>query len=144
MRMFVDTCIWSLALRRKEKTPLSLEEQRLVADLTETIRNGNVVMVGPIRQEVLSGIKDEAQFARIEELLEPFPDGEIQTADYVRAARLFNLCRKHGVECGPVDMLLCSVAVRKRCMILTNDQGLLRCVEVLRKNKMLSSVRSPS
>ncbi len=144
MRFLVDTCIWSLALRRKDKARISIEEQRMVADLTETIRDGNAMMLGPIRQEVLSGIKDETQFERIEKLLDPFPDEEIQASDYIEAARLFNLCRKHGVECGPVDMLLCSVAVRERCPILTNDHGLKRCMDVLRKNKMLSSVRSPN
>jgi len=61
MKLLVDTCIWSLALRRTDKASLSAEEQRLVARLTETVQDGNVVIIGPIRQEVLSGIKDEAQ-----------------------------------------------------------------------------------
>jgi predicted nucleic acid-binding protein len=142
MRVLVDTCIWSLALRRREKGSLSADEVSLIARLTESIQEGNVVMIGPIRQEVLSGIKDESQFEKTERLLAPFPDEELGSDFYVEAARLFNLCRRHGVQCGPVDMLICSVAVRKRCMILTSDEGLTRCVDVLRKNKMLPAVRS--
>lgn len=142
MKILVDTCIWSLALRRRDKASLSVEEQRLVARLAEAIQDGNVVMVGPIRQEVLSGIKDESQFVKTKELLDPFPDEALSTADYIEAARLFNLCRSHGVQCGPVDMLICSAAVRMRCSILTSDEGLTECIEVLRKSKLLPAVRS--
>jgi predicted nucleic acid-binding protein len=142
MKLLVDTCIWSFALRRTDKASLNAEEQRLVSSLTEAIQDGNVVMIGPIRQEVLSGIKNESQFARTRNLLDPFLDEELLTGDCIEAARLFNLCRSHGVQCGPVDMLICSVAVRRRCTILTNDQGLMRCIEVLRKSKLLPAVRS--
>jgi predicted nucleic acid-binding protein len=142
MKLLVDTCIWSLALRRTDKAALSAEELRLAARLTETIQDGNVVMMGPIRQEVLSGIKDESQFVKTRNLLDPFLDEELFTGDYIEAARLFNLCRSHGVQCGPVDMLICSVAVRRRCTILTNDHGIMQCIEVLRKSKLLPSVRS--
>lgn len=120
---------------------MSIDERRLTARLTEAVQDGNVVMIGPIRQEVLSGIKDEAQFIKTEKLLDPFPDEPLGTADYVEAARLFNLCRTHGVQCGPVDMLICSVAVRKRCLILTNDQGLLRCMDVLKRRRPSPSGR---
>jgi len=142
MKVLVDTCIWSLALRRRDKASLSVEEQQVVARLADAIQDGNVIMIGPIRQEVLSGIKEESQFVKTERLLDPFLDEDLFTADYVEAARLFNLCRSHGVQCGPVDMLICSVAARKRCLVLTVDQSLLRCIEVLRKNKLLPAVRS--
>jgi hypothetical protein len=142
MKVLVDTGIWSLALRRKDKGSFTADEMGLVARLTEVIQDGNIVMIGPIRQEILSGIKDESQFETTERLLAPFSGEELGSADYVEAARLFNLCRRHGVQCGPIEMLLFSVAVRKCCMILTNDQGLLRCVDVLRKEKVLPVVRS--
>lgn len=90
-------------------------------------------MLGPIRQEVLSGIKDESQFERIARLLDPFPDEDLRTEDYLRAARFFNLCRKDGVQCGPIDMQICSIAAARKYVVLTNDGGLLRCLEVLRK-----------
>ena len=57
--------------------------------------------------------------------------------DFVEAARLFNLCRDHGVECGPVDILICAVAARLDYDILTNDQGLMRCVKVLRTEGLI-------
>lgn len=53
MKILVDSCAWSLLLRRKNKTALSHEEQHIVALLGEAILDGRVAIVGPIRQEVL-------------------------------------------------------------------------------------------
>jgi hypothetical protein len=132
MKLIVDTCVWSLSLRRQDKARIGSSEQQMLAELREAIQNRRAAILGAIRQEILSGIRDRAQFAKTRELLEPFLDEEVRADDYVEAARLFNLCRNHGVQCGSVDMLLCAVAVRKHYGILTHDQGLLRCIEVLR------------
>jgi len=137
MKVLADTCAWSLLLRRKNKADLIDDEQQMADSLTETIRDGRVVIVGPIRQEVLSGIKHEAQFEKLKKALEAFPAEPIATVDYEEAARLFNLCRSVGVECGSVDILLCAVAVRKRWSILTTDGGLKNCIEVIRAEGML-------
>jgi predicted nucleic acid-binding protein len=109
----------------------------MIAQLQEAIREGRVVIIGPIRQEILSGIRNKARFAKTQALLEPYRDEEIEAEDFVEAARLFNVCRDHGVECGPVDMLICAVAVRMRYDILTYDQGLKRCIQVLRAEGLL-------
>ncbi|MGA7525262.1 MAG: PIN domain-containing protein [Acidobacteriaceae bacterium] len=131
MKVLVDTCVWSLFLRRQNKAALNPEEQRLAGVLRETIQDGRIAIIGPIRQEVLSGIRDQSQFRGTEEVLEPFPDEELTTADYVEAARSFNLCRDRGVECGPVDILICAVGARRQFSVLTNDRALIRCLEVL-------------
>ena len=104
----------------------------MLAQLREAIQDRRAAIIGPIQQEVLSGIRDKAQFAKTQELLDPFRDEEIKAGDYVEAARLFNLCRDQGIECGPVDILICAVAVRMHYGILTSDSGLKRCIEVLR------------
>lgn len=132
MKILVDTCVWSLSLRRKSQTALSDAEQRLVRSLAEAIQNGQIAMVGPIRQEILSGVKDSDQFERLRRALDAFADEPIATRHYEDAARLFNICRSRGVECGPVDILICAVANANRWSILTNDAGLKRCIEVLK------------
>src|ERR1700691_5789550 len=104
MRVLVDTCVWSLALRRRNKALLQSAEQRLFTLLSEAIRDGRVMMIGPVRQELLSGIRDKAHFAKTQGLLEPFEDEELTTADYVEAARCFNQCRARGVQSGGIDM----------------------------------------
>ncbi|HEX3663190.1 MAG TPA: PIN domain-containing protein [Acidobacteriaceae bacterium] len=132
MKVLIDTCVWSLFLRRRNKAALNSEEQRLAGMLREATQEGRVAIVGPIRQEVLSGIRDQSQFRKAEEGLQPFPDEELTTADYVDAARCFNLCRDRDVECGPVDILICAVAARRQLSVLTNDRALIRCLDALR------------
>jgi len=132
MRAIVDTCVWSLSLRRTNQAKLNANELKLLSDLREAIRGRRAVILGPIRQEVLSGIRDKVRFSKTEDLLDPFVDERIESEDYVEAARLFNLCRDHGIECGPIDILICAVAVRNGYGILTCDQGLERCIRALR------------
>jgi predicted nucleic acid-binding protein len=137
VKVLIDACVWSLSLRRKSQTRLSDEEQRMVALLGEAIQDGRVAMIGPIRQEVLSGIKKASQFERLRSALEAFPDEPIRTSHYEDAARLFNLCRSRGVECGAIDILLCAVASSERWKILTNDSGLKRCIGILQSQGLL-------
>lgn len=137
MKILADTCAWSLLLRRRDKSALNGEEQSLLAALTEAIRDGQVAIVGPIRQEILSGIKETAQFEKLRDALASFPDEPLTTAHHEEAARLFNLCRRHGVECGATDVLICAVAAGKRWAILTSDGGLKRCIEVLQSEGLM-------
>ena len=132
MKVLVDTSIWSLALRRKGgPAKLNEDEKRLVALLIEAIRDGRVLVAGPVRQEVLSGIVTQEQFADVKTRLDPFPDQPIASEDYVEAARLYNLCRQRGVECGAVDMLLCALAYRNGWTILTRDGGMERSIAAI-------------
>jgi hypothetical protein len=130
MTLLADTSVWSLALRRTPTAVLSTEEKRLVAILSEAIRDGRVIIIGPIRQELLSGIKERAQFEKLKNALEAFRDEPIETPDYEEAARFYNLCRSRGVECGPVDILICAVAVRRKWSVLATDATLNKCLKI--------------
>jgi predicted nucleic acid-binding protein len=110
---------------------LSAEGKRLTAILTEAITDGRVAMIGPIRQELLSGVKEQAQFNRLRSALAAFRDEGIATVDYEEAARLYNLCRSRGVECAPVDILICALARRRKWDVLANDSVMKRCVAVI-------------
>ncbi len=132
MKLLVDACVWSLSLRRRATAHITPAEQKVIFALKEAIGDRRVAIIGPIRQEILSGIRDRARLAKVRELLDPFRDEEIASADYIQAARMFNTCQDHGVGCGPIDMLLCAVAARLQCDILTCDQGLRRCADVLK------------
>lgn len=132
MKVLVDSCVWSLALRRRSRTQLSSEETLICDSLDEAILDGRVAIIGPVRQEVLSGIKDLAQFAKLRSALGAFRDEPLTTFHFEEAARLFNLCRARGVECGATDILICMIAAEKSWSILTNDLGLTRCIRTLR------------
>jgi predicted nucleic acid-binding protein len=133
VKLLVDTPVWSLALRRRDAASLSPDEQKLKAELTQAIQDGRVAVIGLIRQELLSGIKEQAQFEKVKSALAPFLDEQIDTADHEHAARLYNECRRHGFEVGPVDMLICAVAMRRDWQVLSNDSGLNQCLTVAKK-----------
>ena len=109
----------------------------MVMRLIEAIQDRRAAIIGPIRQEILSGIRNRTQFAKTERTLDSFRDDEVASADYVQAALLNNLCQDHGVQCGPVDILICAVAARNQYCILTSDQGLRRCIELLQSKALL-------
>ena len=81
------------------------------------IREGRVQMIGPIRQELLSGIKFAEQFKKLKKTLTYFPDLQIKSADYEKAAELFNLCRKSGIQGSNTDFLICAIAVNHNMTI---------------------------
>jgi predicted nucleic acid-binding protein len=122
-----------LALRRKEGASLGPEQEKLKTDLTQAIYDGRIAIIGMIRQEILSGIKEQERFQKLKSALAPFRDEQIETADHEYAARLYNECRNQGFEAGPVDMLICTVAVRRNWQVLSSDSGLNRCLELARK-----------
>ena len=57
------------------------------------IQSDQVVLIGPICQELLSGIRFEEQFSKLQDRLRAFPDMLLRTEDYELAARCFNRCR---------------------------------------------------
>ncbi|NOQ35234.1 MAG: PIN domain-containing protein [Methylococcaceae bacterium] len=118
MRVLVDTCIWSQALRRKKPQ----QHQPSVEQLTKLIEQKQVVMLGVIRQEILSGIQHEAQFERIRAKLRAFPDYPVTTTDFETAAQFYNLCRANGVQGSDTDFLLCAIAHNYEFTILTADK----------------------
>jgi predicted nucleic acid-binding protein len=121
MMVLVDTPVWSLALRRRPEN-LSAPEQQLTQTLAELIREGRVQMLGAIRQELLSGIREEAQFRRLREYLRAFPEHRLEAEDYEDAAHMSNQCRARGISGSAIDFLICAASHRRGWAILTTDQ----------------------
>ena len=116
MKVLVNTCVWWKVLRRK--TP----DISLANRLKDLIKDGRVAIIGPIRQEILSGISDERQFKKLEKQLAAFEDIPLQSEYFVEAARFSNLCRKKGIQGSTIDFLICAVATSLKMSILTTDQ----------------------
>jgi predicted nucleic acid-binding protein len=128
--VLVDTPVWSLAFRRKQASHGPGESQ-VVQVLLELISNGRAQLPGPVRQELLSGIRDPAQFQRIRLRLRAFEDVPLNTEDYEKAGECSNLCRSHGIAKAPIDMLLCAIALRRGWEIFSLDKDFERYAEVL-------------
>ena len=117
MKVIVDTCVWSLALRRN--TPKSIH---LVNELKELISEVRVQLIGPIRQELLSGIKSKKQFRNLRDQLSAFPDLQLESEDFELAAEYYNLARAKGIQGSNTDFLICSLAHRYKIPIFTTDK----------------------
>ena len=120
MIVIVDTTIWSLALRRRTATRGAVDT-RLVDEWGTLVREGRAALIGPVRQELLSGIRDASQFAALSGRLDAFANLPIEDADYVIAAELVNRCRSHGIGAASVDMLISAVAHRVKAPVFTTD-----------------------
>lgn len=126
MNVLIDTSVWSLVLRRG--TPRGTAVER---ELRELIREGRVLMVGPVRQEILSGVRELEKFRVLRQHLSAFPDIPLETLDYEEAAAYFNRCRAKGVQGSNTDFLLCAVATRIGASILTTDRAFAQYARVL-------------
>ena len=116
MKVIVDTVIWSLALRRSQPA----ETVRLT--LTSLIEDQRVRLLGPIRQEVLSGYSDQGAFERLRAKLSYFENETILDEDYLLAAEFHNTCRCRGVQGSHIDFLICACAARLGALVYTKDR----------------------
>jgi predicted nucleic acid-binding protein len=124
--VIVDTSVWSLALRRRQPS-----SDATTAELARLIDEGEALIAGPIRQELLSGVATQAQFQLLRERLAAFPDLPINTADYERAAMCFNQCRARGVQGSNTDYLICALALRLDLPVFSVDRDFGRYARVL-------------
>ena len=126
MNVIVDTSVWSLALRRAR-----FVETPDVAELRHLIGTGRVVMLGPIRQELLSGVRIAEEFKRLRVTLQPFVDVPLVTEDYEAAATCFNRCRARGIQGSNTDFLICAVSDRTGWPVFTTDKDFGQFAKVL-------------
>ena len=119
MKVLVDTSVWSLVLRRRVPS----RDDALADELERLIVTYRVVMIGPIRQELLSGIRTHEQYERLRERLRAFPDDlRLHSEDYELAAQFFNQCRGRGVQGSNTDFLICAAAVRRDSSVFSTDR----------------------
>ena len=117
MRVLVDTSVWSESLRRSKKI-----DSDVVQEFKSLILEHRVDIIGPIRQEILSGLREDIQFEILQSHLAAFPDIPLKADDYVTAAKFFNMCRAKGIQGSNTDFLICAVAVRRQLAIYTTDK----------------------
>jgi predicted nucleic acid-binding protein len=121
----VDTSILSAVYRRRTTAP------RVGATFAELVDQERVVLIGAVRQEVLSGVRGGGQFRKLRRRLRSFPELPLKPRDYERAAQFFNTCAARGVQGSGIDFLICAAASRRGLPIYTSDQDFLRFAHVL-------------
>lgn len=117
MKVLVDTPIWSYSLRKHVK-----EFNAEINELALLIQHQRSLIIGPIRQELLSGYSDIRKFEKLKEKLSYFENTPIIDHDYVLAAEFCNKCRQKGIQGSHIDFLICAVANRLDVPVFTTDQ----------------------
>jgi predicted nucleic acid-binding protein len=119
--IIVDTTVLSLVLRRRRPEKLNPLEQGIVKTFVDLSDRGDVVLLGVIRQEVLSGVRHAEQFDRLRQILNGYKYLTMTLDDHDVAAQSFNTCRAAGIAAGDIDMLIAAAGIRRDFEIFTTD-----------------------
>ena len=117
MNLFVDTSVWSLALRR-DAPRRTLEVETLAEQLTS---GGPVFTTGLVLQELLQGFAGPKARTVIIQRFAALPFLVPDRSDHVKAAELRNRCRRNGVQVGTIDALLSQLCIHHKLVMLTTD-----------------------
>jgi predicted nucleic acid-binding protein len=128
VNLFVDTSVWSLALRRD--APSEVPEVGVLAGALEA--GGAVCTTGLVLQELLQGFAGPSARRRILERFTALPSVVPLRADHVAAAELRNACRRRGVQIGTIDALLAQLCIHHELVMLTTDRDFTRVSELSR------------
>lgn len=116
MTLFVDTSVWSLALRRNAGSPA-----REVRELARAIEAEEVVTTGLVLQELLQGFSEPKARDLILDRFSALPLLHPDRIDHVEAAELRNRCRRGGIQAGTIDVLLAQLCLRYGLTMLSTD-----------------------
>jgi predicted nucleic acid-binding protein len=122
LSLFVDTSVWSLALRR-DAPPASAPVLALVRALEA---GETVVTTGLVLQELLQGFAGPKNRRAILQRFAALPLLVPDRQDHVEAAELRNYCRRRGVQIGTIDALLARLCIRNELTMLTADEDFRR------------------
>ena len=117
MSLFVDTSVWSLALRR-DSSGDGPERGRLREALAS---QEAVYTTGLVLQELLQGFRGPKARDSIVERFAVLPMIVPDRDDHIAAADIRNMCRRHGVQLGTIDALLVRLCLHHDLEMLTTD-----------------------
>ena len=118
MDLFVDTSVWSLALRRDVTS-----SEPAVDRLRQALETGEgVFTTGLVLQELLQGFGGPKARDAIVERFSALPLLVPDRADHKEAADLRNACRRQGIQVGTIDALLAQLCRRHDLIMLTTDR----------------------
>ncbi len=121
----LDTTVLSLAFRRRSTafSPVAGGLRRLIEE------DEPLTVPGIVLQEVLSGIREPAQFAKMQEIMGGFPLLLAREEDHVAGARIANDCRRAGISTTTPDCLIAALSVRYDAQLFTTDEDFTHMAE---------------
>jgi len=119
VNVLVDASIWSLSLARRAN--LNPYQEGLRAELMELIFENRAVLLGPVRQQVLSRIPNPEAFERLRLMFRDMPHTDTVVEDHEGAAMYSLMCRTTNIRVDPTNILICAVAERKELAVFTDN-----------------------
>lgn len=122
MSLFVDTSVWSLALRRDAP-----EDSPEVRALMMALGAGqSILTTGLVLQELLQGFAGPRARQAILERFSAVPLLTPDRGDHIEAATLRNTSRRAGVQIGTIDALIAQLCIRHDLTLLSTDRDFER------------------
>jgi predicted nucleic acid-binding protein len=122
--IILDTSVLSAAYRRRRslhpEPPCAAVLRRLI------LADAPLAVPGIVLQELLTGLKSDAEFIRVRKILDGFPTLVATPAHHVEAARIANRCYRAGASCSQIDCLIAALAISSGSPLLTTDQDFVR------------------
>jgi predicted nucleic acid-binding protein len=123
--MLVDTSVW-IDYFNGYRSP----ETDYLADAIDAALP--IIIPGIVLTEILLGLRNEAEAARIANLLSAFdPAPNPERKDYIEAATIYRQCRRQGFTIrSTVDCLIAQICLRNNYPLLTKDRdfkAIARC-----------------
>lgn len=127
MSLFVDTSVWSLALRRDH-----LENSPPVQMLKNALLSGEtMVTTGIVIQELLQGFSGPKDKAQIIERFQALSFIQPSRETHIAAAELRNKCRQSGVQLATIDALIAQLCIEHDLSLLTTDQDFVHAARYI-------------
>ena len=125
MKLFVDTSVWSLALRRNSSEGPEVERLR-----DALIDGESICTTGLVLQELLQGIRGPKAPALVSERFAATDWVSPTRVDHIEAANIRNACRRRGVQVGTIDALLARLCISRNLTMLTTDRDFEHVAEM--------------
>lgn len=118
MNLFVDTSVWSLALRRDVPA-----DEPAVQHLREALSSGEgIFTTGLVLQELLQGFNGPQAHDAIIDRFTALPLLVPDRADHIAAAEVRSTCRRRGIQVGTIDALFAQLCARHDLVMLSTDR----------------------
>ena len=114
--MLVDTSVWIDFFAGRDTPQVQHLEQTI-------LDGGDIALCGIILTEILQGIRDDAQYRRVREHLQPLILLPMNEATFIHAAELFRQLRKQGHTIRKTnDCIIAATAIEHGVPLLHNDR----------------------
>jgi predicted nucleic acid-binding protein len=126
LSLFVDTSVWSLALRRD--TPASTPHVQMLIDAIES--GETIITTGLVLQELLQGFHGPKARDQLLDRFSALPSIMPDRNDHIEAADLKIQCRRSGIQIGTIDALLAQLCIRHGLTMLSTDRDFERIADL--------------